>query len=243
MPYAHVNGLDVYYETHGAGAPLVLLHGGLHTIELSFARLLPQLAQTRQVVAIEMQGHGHTADIDRELTPEHLADDVAGVLDELGIEQADVFGFSLGGIVALKFAMRHPARAGRVAVAGAHIHGDGYRPGIFDMTSDLLPSQEDFQAMYDTYVAVAPDPQHFEAFAAKASEMVEKLAWPVEDLATVRSPVLLIIGDRDFVRVEHAAQMQEHVPDARLAVLPNTTHMSVTERPDLVLALVQEFLG
>jgi len=243
MPYAHVNGLDVYYETHGAGEPLVLLHGGLHTIELSFARMLPQLAKTRKVVAIELQGHGHTADTDREFTPEHLADDVVGVLDELGIARADFFGFSLGGIVSLRVAMRHPERAGRVAVAGTHFHANGYRPGIFDMTSDLLPSEEDFQAMYDAYVAVAPDPEHFEAFAAKASELVEKLAWPAEDLGTVRSPVLIIIGDRDFVRVEHAAQMQEHIPDARLAVLPNTTHMSVTERPDLVLPLVREFLG
>jgi pimeloyl-ACP methyl ester carboxylesterase len=243
MPYAHVNGLDVYYETHGAGEPLVLLHGGLHTIELSFAPMLPALAKTRRVVAIELQGHGHTADIDREFTPDHLADDVAGVLDELGIERAAFFGFSLGGIVALRVAMRHPDRAGRMVVAGTHARADGYRPGIFDMTSDLLPGEEDFQAMYDAYVAVAPEPGRFEAFAAKASALPQELAWSADDLGAIRSPVLIVVGDRDFVRVDHAAWMQEEIPDARLAVLPATTHMSVTERPDLVLQLVQEFLG
>jgi pimeloyl-ACP methyl ester carboxylesterase len=243
MPYAHVNGLDVYYETHGDGAPLVLLHGGLLTIELTFARVLPQLAKTRKVVAIELQGHGHTADVDRDFTPEHLADDVVAVLDELGIERADFFGFSLGGIVSLAVAMRHPSRAGRVAVAGTHVHVDGYRPGIFDMTSDLLPTPDDFAAMHDAYTAVAPDPGHFEAFAGKASALPQKLAWTDEDLATIGSPVLVIVGDRDFVRVEHAAYMRDTIADARLAVLPDTTHMGVSERADLVLPLLEEFLG
>jgi pimeloyl-ACP methyl ester carboxylesterase len=242
MPYAHVNGLDIYYETHGDGEPLVLLHGGLLTIGLSFARTLPTLARTRRVVAIELQGHGHTADTDREFTAEHLADDVVGVLDELGIARADLFGFSLGGIVALRMAMRHPGRTGRVAVAGTHFHADGYRQGIFDMESDLLPTEADFQAMHDAYVAVAPDPGHFEAFAAKASPLPQQLAWSADDLRTVRSPVLIVIGDRDFVRVDHAARMQELLPDARLAVLPDTTHIGLTERADLMLPLVEEFL-
>jgi pimeloyl-ACP methyl ester carboxylesterase len=245
MSYAHVNGLDIYYELHGDGRPLVLLHGGLLTIELTFARMLPQLAKERQVVAIELQGHGRTADVEREFTLEHLADDVAGVLDELGIERADFFGFSLGGLVALAVAMRHPERTGRVAAAAVHFRADGYHPEIFalDQTSDRLPTEDDFREMHDAYVAVAPNPGGFEAFAAKASALPERLDWSADDLASVRSPVLIVIGDKDFVRIEHAAQMRELIPDARLAVLPGCTHMDLVRRADLVLPLVEEFLG
>jgi pimeloyl-ACP methyl ester carboxylesterase len=244
MSYAHVNGLDVYYELHGAGEPLVLLHGGLLTIELTFAAMLPQLAKTRQVVAIELQGHGRTADVEREFTLEHLADDVAAVLDELGIERADFFGFSLGGLVALQFAMRHPAKTGRVVAAAVHFRADGYHPEIFamDATSGRLPTADDFREMHEAYVAVAPDPGGFEAFAAKASALPPRLDWSAEDLGSVRSPVLLVIGDKDFVRIEHAAQMRELIPDARLAVLPGCTHMGLIRRADLVLPLVEDFL-
>jgi len=245
MSYAHVHGLDVYYELHGTGEPLVLLHGGLLTIELTFAAMLPQLAKERQVVAIELQGHGRTADIDREFALEHLADDVAGVLDELGIESADFFGFSLGGLVALQFAMRHPARTGRVTAAAVHFRADGYHPDIFamDSTSDRLPTEDDFREMHDAYVAVAPDPGRFEAFAAKASALPAQLDWSPDDLAAVRAPVLLVIGDNDFVRIEHAAQMRDLLPDARLAVLPGCTHMDLVRRADLVLPLVEDFLN
>jgi pimeloyl-ACP methyl ester carboxylesterase len=245
MSYAHVNGLDVYYELHGTGEPLVLLHGGLLTIELTFARMLPQLAKERQVVAIELQGHGRTADVEREFTLEHLADDVAGVLDELGIERADFFGFSLGGIVSLAFAMRHPERAGRVVAAATHARADGYHSEIFEMdaTSDRLPTEDDFREMYAAYVAVAPNPDGFEAFAAKASALPQRMNWSAADLGSVRSPVLLLIGDNDFVRIEHAAEMQQQLPDARLAVLPGCTHMDLVRRADLVLPLVEDFLG
>jgi pimeloyl-ACP methyl ester carboxylesterase len=125
MAYAHLPGLDIYYEVHGAGRPLVLLHGGLLTIESNFDGILPSLAKTRQVIAIELQGHGRTADTDRAFDLEYLADDVVGVLDELGIDRADIFGFSLGGLVALQLAMRHPDRAGRLVVGGGHPRADG----------------------------------------------------------------------------------------------------------------------
>jgi pimeloyl-ACP methyl ester carboxylesterase len=242
MTYAHVNGLDVYYETHGAGRPLVLLHGGGLTIELTFAAMLPSLAQTRQVVAIELQGHGRTADTDREFALEHLADDVAGVLDVLGLERADFFGFSLGGLVALQVAMRHPRRAGRLAVMGVHFRGDGFRPGIFEMDSELVPTADDFRQMREAYEAVAPDPGRFEGFLAKMSRLPEDLDWSAADLGSISSPVLIVIGDRDFVRLDHAEEMRELIPDARLAVLPDTTHLDLTRRADLVLPLVTPFL-
>jgi pimeloyl-ACP methyl ester carboxylesterase len=244
MPYAHVNGLDVYYETHGSGEPLVLLHGGLLTIELNFAETLPVLAKNRQVVAIELQGHGRTADTERTLSFENFADDVVGVLDELGIARADFYGFSLGGLVALQVAMRHPERAGRLAVAGVHFRADGYHPEIFEMdsSSERLPTEADFQAMRDAYTAVAPDPDRFDAFEARLSALPERLDWSAE-LGAITAPVLIIIGDLDFVRIEHAAEMRELIPNAALAVLPNTTHMGLMRRADLVLPLVQEFLG
>jgi pimeloyl-ACP methyl ester carboxylesterase len=242
MSYAHVNGQDVYYEVHGTGRPIVLLHGGLLTIELSFGAMLGPLAQTRQVIAIELQGHGHTADTDREFALDHLADDVVGVLDQLGIDTADFLGYSLGGLVSLQLAMRHPERAGRLAVLAVHFRADGYRPGIFDMGSELAPTEADFQAMHDAYVAVAPDPGGFEAFAAKASALPANLDWSADDLGSITAPALIVIGDRDFVRVEHAAQMSELIPDAQLAVLPNTTHMDLARRADRVLPLVEEFL-
>jgi pimeloyl-ACP methyl ester carboxylesterase len=244
MSYAHVNGLDVYYETHGAGEPLVLLHGGMLTIELTFAAMLPTFAKTRQVIAIELQGHGRTADIDREFALEHLADDVAGVLDVLDVERADFFGFSLGGLVALQVAMRHSDRTHRLAVMGVHFRGDGYRPGIFDMTAaSLLPTEDDFRDMRDAYLAVAPEPARFEAFMAKMSTLPGELDWSAADLGSITAPVLIIIGDRDFVRIGHAGEMRELIPDARLAVLPDTTHMDLIRRTDLVLPLVERFLA
>lgn len=245
MSYAHVNGLDVYYEVHGTGSPLVLLHGGLLTIDLTFGDMLPRLARSRQVIAIELQGHGHTADIDRPVTLEGLADDVAGVLDELGVPHADFFGYSLGGLVALQLAMRHPGRAGRLAVAAVHFRADGYHPEVYDMDSGSprLPTEADFQRMHDAYVAVAPEPGRFEAFAAKASALVDRHDWSAADLGAVKSPVLIVIGDLDFVRIEHAAEMRELIPDARLAVLPDTTHAGLVRRADRLLPLVEEFLG
>jgi pimeloyl-ACP methyl ester carboxylesterase len=245
MPYAHLNGLDVYYETHGDGEPLVLLPGGLQTIELAFARMLPSLAKTRRVVAIEPQGHGRTADTDRDFTLEQCADDVAGVLDELGIERADLFGFSLGGLIAVQFAMRHPDRAGRLAVAGVHYRHDGYHPDIFAMDPDStrLPTEADFQSMRDAYAAVAPDPGRFEVIEAKASAVVERLDWSPAELGSVRSPTLILIGDNDFVRIDHAARMRELIPDARLAVLPGCTHLDLIRRTDLVLPIIEDFLA
>src|SRR5437016_14684766 len=124
MTYASVNGLQLYYEIHGSGEPLVLLHGGLMTIDLNFGPLLKQLAATRQVIAAELQGHGHTADTDRPMTIEALAGDVVALLDHLGIAEADLFGFSLGGLVAYAVALGTPTRVGKLI----HASADAPRP-------------------------------------------------------------------------------------------------------------------
>jgi len=242
--YAQVNGQEIYYEVHGSGRPLVLLHGGMLTIGLSFDDLLPDLAKARRVVAIELQGHGHTADIEREFTIGNLAGDVVGVLDHLGIDEADLFGYSLGGLVSLQTAMRYPERVGRVVAASVHYRSDGYYPEIFEMSADSrrLPTAAEFKEMQTAHAAVAPFPEQFEAFMAKVAPLPTTHEWSEAELGSVRAPVLLIIGDTDFMRIEHAARMAELIPDSRLAVLPETTHMQVVRRGELVLPMIARFL-
>jgi pimeloyl-ACP methyl ester carboxylesterase len=248
--YAKVNGLEMYYEQHGGAdgskRPLVLLHGGVLTVDLTFGAVLPALSASRRLVAPELQGHGHTADTDRAMTVPNLASDVVALLDELGIPQADLFGFSLGGLTALEVAVRHPERVGRLVLASTHYAQDGYHDEVRtpDFSSPLLPSQDDFREMTDAYKAVAPDPEHFQDFLAKCATAAQApLPWTADDLRALSSPTLLVIGDTDFVRVEHAAEMQALIPEARLAVLPGTTHMSLMRRTALLLPMLDEFLG
>ena len=163
MTYAPVNGLQLYYEVHGSGRPLVLLHGGLLTIDLSFGQLLEPLAAARQVIAVELQGHGHTALTDRPMTIDALAGDVVGLLDHLGIEQADVFGFSLGGLVAYAMAIEAPARVGRLIVASA----DALRPPgreSVPLTEDRMPTAADFEQVDECRLRPADHEQYYRIF-------------------------------------------------------------------------------
>src|SRR6478752_5989745 len=139
MSYADVNGLQLYYEEHGSGEPLVLLHGGFHAGEL-FGAILPQLAAGRRVIAIDLQGHGHTADIDRPLRPEHMAGDVAGLIEHLGLEQADVMGYSLGGSVALRTAIQYPERVRRLVAVSIACERDGNFPEVL-ATMDAMGAE------------------------------------------------------------------------------------------------------
>lgn len=253
--YADVDGLKIYYQTHGEGPPLVLLHGGLLTIESNFAEILPALAERHRVIAVELQGHGRTADTGRPLSLERLADDIAAVLADAGVgvgvgaaEQADVVGFSLGGLVAVEVARRHPDRVRRVVLGAISMGPDGFhehitspdaRPGV-----GRMPTEADFAAMVTAYREVAPDPDHIEVFQATLSGFVGGLpGWTPAELQDVRAPALLMIGDRDFVKVEHAAEMQSVLPDAQLAVVPDATHMSLFHQADVVVPLLHRFLA
>ena len=240
MTYASVNGLQLYYETRGSGRPLVLLHGGLMTIDLNFRPLLESLAASRQVIAVELQGHGHTADTDRPMTINALGDDVVALLDHLGIAEADLFGYSLGGLVAYAVALGAPTRVGKLIVASA----DPHRPPGRESTplGDRMPTPADFQAMRDAYDAVAPDPAHFDEFAAKTSAMVHEFPGWTDELRSLQAPTLLIFGDRDFSPLPDVAETFELLPDVQLAVLPGTTHVGVTRRPGEVFALITPFL-
>ena len=242
MTYAPVNGLQLYYEIHGSGRPLVLLHGGLLTIDLNFGSMLAPLAATRQVIAVELQGHGHTADSDREMTIDALAGDVTGLLDHLGIAEADFFGFSLGGLVGYEVAFSAPARVGKLIVASADARRPPGRESV-PVGEDRLPTLDDFHVMRDAYTAVAPDPAHFEEFAARNAAMVHKCPpRTAEELRSLRVPVMLIFGDRDFSPLPDVLESYELLPDARLAVLPGTTHMGVMGQPALLLSLITPFL-
>lgn len=245
--YADVNGLHLYYETHGDGSPLVLLHGGMLTVDLGFGALLPALAGRHRVIAVEMQGHGRTADIDREITPANLASDVVALLDVLGVERAHILGHSLGAAVALELGVSHPGRVRSLVPLSATVRPDGMHADLQDpsrwATSTRLPTQQDFADFRAAYERLAPHPEQFDAFFAKMSSAAAGLqGWTDEQLAAITAPTLLVIGDHDFTTVEHAALMLALIPGSRLAVLPGTTHMSITRRPELLLPMLAEFL-
>jgi pimeloyl-ACP methyl ester carboxylesterase len=241
MTYAPVNGLQLYYETHGSGRPLVLLHGGLLTIDLSFGPLLKPLAASRHVIAMEFQGHGRTADTDRPISIEALAGDVVGLLDHLGIADADVYGFSLGGLVACAVALGAPDRVGKLIVASADAHRPPGRESP-PLGEDRLPTQADFQEMLDAYDAVAPDPAQFGEVQAKTGTAVHEFRGWTDELRSLQAPTLLLFGDRDFMPLPDVVEMFQLLPDAQLAVLPGATHMDVSRRADDVLALITPFL-
>ncbi|HEX8973290.1 alpha/beta hydrolase [Oryzihumus sp.] len=245
--YADVNGLHLYYERHGSGTPLVLLHGGMLTIDLNFGELIPTLAQRHEVIGVEMQGHGRTADIDREITPAALAGDVVALLDHLGIERAHVLGHSLGGAVTLELAVNHPTRVRSVVPVSASVRPDGMHEDLSDpsrfATSTRMPTQQDFADFRDVYLRLSPHPEHFEDFLASLSRSAADLrGWSDEQLAGITAPTLIVQGDHDFVTIEHAALMQHLIPGSHLAVLPATTHMTVTRRADLLLPILAAFL-
>jgi pimeloyl-ACP methyl ester carboxylesterase len=227
--YADVNGLHLYYETTGSGTPVVLLHGGMLNIELGFPDLVPELAPRHQVIAVELQGHGRTADIDREITPASSASDVVGLLDHLGLERAHVVGHSMGAAVAIELAVSHPDRVLSIVPISATVRPEGMHEDFSDpekmAVSTRMPTAEDFEQMQSTYRRLSPHPDRFE-----------------ELLAAITAPTLFVIGDHDFTTVPHAALMLELVPGSQLAVLPGTTHMQAPRRTDLLAPMLQEFL-
>jgi pimeloyl-ACP methyl ester carboxylesterase len=248
--YAAVNGIDLYYEVLGAdrpGPPLIMLHGGVYTFHLSFDPLLPALTAERKVIGVELQGHGHTADTDRPFSIRQCAEDVIALLDQLGIERADFFGYSLGGLVSTDLAVMAPDRVNRLVLAASHFgptRTEAYYSDITtpDLTSPRMPTEEESVAMQRAYEEVAPNPENFFPFIMKVQPLVHDYeGWTSDQLARLTMPVLIIIGDTDFVRLEHAVEMKQQLPDAQLAILPGTKHLQVI-RPDLVLPMVSSFL-
>jgi pimeloyl-ACP methyl ester carboxylesterase len=232
----------------------VLLHGAFSAIGTSFGALLPGLAQSRQVIALDMQAHGRTADIDRPLSLEQMADDVAAVLQYLGIERADIFGYSMGAGVALWTALRHPEVVRKLVLASVTFNMSGMHPGLMDGFADMKPEMMHGSPWHDEYLRIAPRPDDFATLFAKKTQMDSKIQdIPAESIAAIQAPTLLIIGDSDIVRPEHAVEMfrllgggvagdMAGLPNSQLAVLPGTTHVTVVSRADLLLAMIPPFL-
>jgi pimeloyl-ACP methyl ester carboxylesterase len=245
--YADVNGVHMYYEVYGEGSPLVLLHGGMMTIDLNFATLIPTLARRHTVIGVEMQGHGRTADTGRELTPAALASDVVGLLDHLGIDRAHVLGHSMGGAVALELAVSHPHRVLSVVPISISVRPDGMHGELVDpskhATSTRMPTPQDFADMSEAYKRLSPHPDHFDEFlGALSASNADLQGWSDEQLAGITAPTLLMLGDHDFTTVDHGAVMLRLIPGSQLAVLPGTTHMTITRRADLLVPLLAAFL-
>ncbi len=258
--YASVNGLKMYYEIHAEKhsndqPPLVLLHGSLSAIGTSFGQVLPLLAMDHQVIAIEQQAHGHTADIDRPLSIEQMGEDTVALLRQLDVQQADFFGYSLGAGIALYIAIRHPEIVRKVVLAGGVTYNrEGFHPGMLEGIQGLKPEYLVGSPFYDEYMHIAPRPEDFPRFVEKIKQLDQRLPdWTPEQIRSIQAPVLLIIGDSDIVQPEHVVEMfrllgggvsgdTSGLPKSRLAVLPGTTHVTLVNRAGWLAAMINEFL-
>jgi pimeloyl-ACP methyl ester carboxylesterase len=229
--YMPVNGLEMYYEIHGEGEPLVLLHGGLTSISTSFGALIPTLAQNHKIIAVEQQGHGHTADIDRPLSYLQMAHDTAALLKELNIENADIFGYSDGGNVGLGLAIHYPELVRKLAIGGTNYNNEGVAPENIEFMKNA--TAEDLgPELRDLYASEAPNPDDWPIVAEKVMKLgAEFEGWPVEEMQAIQAPTLVMIGDADIVFPEHA----------NLAVLPATDHFLRLFDGQWVLAFIEDF--
>jgi pimeloyl-ACP methyl ester carboxylesterase len=255
---APVNGLEMYYEVHGSGAPLLLLHGAYMTIDM-MEPLLGGLAATRQVVAVEQQGHGRTADIDRPLSYEQMADDTAALAAHLGIGQADVVGYSMGGGVAVQLAMRHPDVVRKLVVASASFRSDGMPAEALAMFPSITPELFAGTPIEEAYLRVAPRPGDFPKLVERLKALdTASFAWAEDDVRAIPAPTLIVLGDSDGVRLEHAVELFRlrgggvmgdlaGLPASQLAVLPGTSHFvppgsGLLDRSEWLLAMIVPFL-
>jgi len=247
--YADVNGVHLYYEVHGSGSPLVLLHGGLGSGEM-FGPTLSALAAGHQVILPDLQGHGRTADVDRPLDVRLMADDVAALLEHLGVERADVVGYSLGGGVALQTAVRHPARVRRLVVCSAHIRSDAIYPEMRAQQAQVNASAAEFMKqtpIWDAYQRVAPRPEDFPRLLDKIGAAMAVPLDMTEEVRALQVPTLVMAADADMAPPSHFVEifallgggqrdggwMSEGRPEGghALAVLPGLTHYSVFASP------------
>ena len=251
--HAPVNGIKIYYEIHGQkeGVPLVLLHGGGSTIEVTFSRVLPVFAGNRQLIAMEEQGHGRTTDRDAPVTFESSADDVAALLGYLKVEKADVFGFSNGASIALQVAIRYPQLVRKLVFASSITRRDGAHPQLWEFIK-----QADFsnmpQPLKDAFLRVNPDVQQLKTMHDKdAARMQNFKDVPDELVRSVQAQTLIVLGDHDIVKPEHAIELTGLITGARLLILPGghgdylgeaVMTQGDTHYPELTARLIEEFL-
>jgi pimeloyl-ACP methyl ester carboxylesterase len=249
--YATVYGLKMYYEIHGSGRPLVLLHGGGSTIMSTFGRILPELAKKHQVIAVELQAHGHTPDIDRPLSFEQDADDVVALLKQLIIEKADLMGFSNGGTTCLQIALRHPERVNKLVLASTTYKRDGMQPGFWEgMRNASLENMP--EPLKQAYLKANPEPEGLRAmFDRDVARMAAFKDISDTDIQAIQAPALVINGDAEVVRAEHAMALAHALPHAKLAILPGGHGEYIGEicaadkedgTPGFVTTLIEAFL-
>jgi pimeloyl-ACP methyl ester carboxylesterase len=254
MGYAPVNGLKMYYEVHGSGEPVVLLHGAYMTIPGNWTGWIEELSKTRKVIAVEMQGHGRTADIKRELSFENLSDDVAALLDYLKIPSADLIGFSMGGGVALECAIRHPEKVRKVVSISAVLRNNGWVKEGVEALSKLTPEVFKGSPIEAEYKRLSPTPDAFPEFVTHVIALASKpYDLGADKLKATKAPIFFIHGDADGVRLEHIAEMfrlkggdvfGDMLPRSasRLAILPDTTHGGLLERMTVIVPMANDFL-
>ena len=252
--YAEVNGLKLYYETHGTGEPLVLLHGGVGAIQM-FSQVLPLLVQGRQVIGVDLQAHGRTADIDRPMSYQAMADDVAALIRHLGLQHADVMGYSLGGGVALQTAVRHPALVRKLVLVSTAFKRAGWYPEVLAGMAQMGPGAAEPMKqtpMYQLYSSLAPRPEDWPVLLTKLGDLLRQDYDWSKDVAAIQAPTLVVVGDADSIITSHALEMFEllgggqkdggwdgaGMSKARLAILPGTTHYTIFNAPTMAAAVI-----
>jgi pimeloyl-ACP methyl ester carboxylesterase len=252
--YADVNGIKLYYEIHGAGRPLVLLHGGLGAIEM-FGPNLPALAKGRQVIAVDLQGHGRTADIDRPISVQLMADDIAALIKQLGLQQPDVMGYSLGGGVALQTAVRHPEVVGKLVLVSTPFRRNGFYPDILVQQAQVTAAAAEGlkqTPMYQMYISLAPRPQDWPRLLDKMGQAMKQDFDFSADIKRITVPTLVVAGDADIFPPSHAVEMFALLgggqrdggwdgsgrPESRLAILPGVTHYAMGADPALAAVAI-----
>ncbi|HEX6063579.1 MAG TPA: alpha/beta hydrolase [Longimicrobiales bacterium] len=248
-----VNGMQMYYEVSGSGQPLVVIHGAYMNIP-QMGSIIPRLAKTHRVYAVELQGHGRTTDIDRPITYQNLADDLAAFMDSLRIPKADVFGYSMGAIAGLQLAIRHPARVDKLVFASGAYDLRGWQPEFTAFIPQMTVEMITAMPFAKEYPKLAANPNGFPELARKLIALEkEPMAWEAE-VKALKTPVLIITGDADVGTLEHAVamfrllgggamgDMGKPLPASRLAVLPATSHTAVITQPELLHSLIEPFL-
>ncbi len=253
--YAPVNGLRMYYEVHGSGDPVVLLHGSFMTISNNWTGWIGELAKTRKVIAVEMQGHRRTADIERDFSHENLADDVAALLDHLKIPSADLIGYSMGGGVAMQCAIRHPEKVRKVVSISAVFRHDGWVKEALDSFPQLTGEALKGSPLETEYKKLSPTPDKLPNLVKRAIAMdLKPYDFGADKLKATKAPMFFIHGDADGVRLEHIAEMYRLKGDeifgdmrprsaSRLAILPDTTHVTLMERMPVIVPMVNDFFN
>lgn len=250
-----VGDLDVYYEVHGelspGGTPILLMHGGMGSIQTDFATLLPALAENHVVIGVDQQGHGRTGGREDRITLNAMRQDTLAVLDDLDVERVHVVGFSMGGMLALELGVYAPERVATLTAISATQNIEGMHPDIVAMNRDpshqpapeiasLLPTEEDFAQMQAGFADNPSGPEQFErTFGQLNAFITSDWGWSDEELASITAPTFLALGDTDFAPVEHAASMATLIQDAQLAVLPDTTHLTIMRRPEWLVPMIE----